>query len=165
MNERLPDLVFVAGIGQLCVLFAMALVPWWLNWKEELASLKRLHSVYDWATLHPAAAGQAGLALTGLFYGDAENLSEYRWASLIWNFRRTGRPASRLTSAPDFQLTTCSSRSPISSWQSCMVNPLMGFPSADRIATRTPPTADVAKLMPSELPWKVSGRVTNSPPR
>lgn len=48
MNERLPDLIFAAGIGQLCVLFASALVPSRLNWKEELASLKRLHKQMYW---------------------------------------------------------------------------------------------------------------------
>jgi hypothetical protein len=43
MNEILPRLIFAAGIGQLGILAASALVPFQLDWKRELASLPRLH--------------------------------------------------------------------------------------------------------------------------
>ena len=43
MNEILPRLIFAAGIGQLGILTASALVPFQLDWKRELASLPRLH--------------------------------------------------------------------------------------------------------------------------
>lgn len=43
MNDLLPNLIFAAGIGQLGILVASALVPFQLDWKRELASLPRLH--------------------------------------------------------------------------------------------------------------------------
>lgn len=48
MNPYLPTLIFAAGFGQLSVLVASALVPLRLNWREELASLKRLHRQMYW---------------------------------------------------------------------------------------------------------------------
>jgi hypothetical protein len=48
MNQLLTNLIFAAGIGQLGVLIASALVPLRLNWREELASLKRLHRQMYW---------------------------------------------------------------------------------------------------------------------
>jgi hypothetical protein len=48
MNELLPMLIFAAGIGQLSVLIASALVPLRLNWREELQPLKRLHRQMYW---------------------------------------------------------------------------------------------------------------------
>ena len=39
----LSNLIFIAGLGQLGVLAASALVPFRLNWKEELAPLTKLH--------------------------------------------------------------------------------------------------------------------------
>jgi len=49
MTEALLDrCLFLAGAGQLCVLVASALVPFRLNWKEELASLSRLHWQMYW---------------------------------------------------------------------------------------------------------------------
>ena len=48
MNEALPTLVFAAGIGQLGVLIASALVPFRLNWKAELKGLSRLHRQMYW---------------------------------------------------------------------------------------------------------------------
>jgi hypothetical protein len=43
MNIDLSSLVFVAGLAQLSVLVASALVPFRLNWNVELAGLPRLH--------------------------------------------------------------------------------------------------------------------------
>jgi hypothetical protein len=41
-------LVFAAGIGQLCVLIASALVPFRLNWKTEFQGLPKLHRQMYW---------------------------------------------------------------------------------------------------------------------
>ena len=41
-------LITLAGAGQLCVLVASALVPARLNWKQDLASLSRLHRQMYW---------------------------------------------------------------------------------------------------------------------
>jgi len=48
MNDLLPHLIFAAGIGQLGVLIASALVPIRLNWREELGCLKPLHRQMYW---------------------------------------------------------------------------------------------------------------------
>ncbi|HEY3043236.1 MAG TPA: hypothetical protein VGJ39_04390 [Vicinamibacterales bacterium] len=44
----LARLIYFAGIGQLCVLMASALVPFQLNWREELRPLARLHRQMYW---------------------------------------------------------------------------------------------------------------------
>ena len=44
----LTDLIFVAGLGQLGILTASAMVPWGLQWKTELAPLPRLHRQMHW---------------------------------------------------------------------------------------------------------------------
>jgi len=46
--ELLARLIFVAGAGHLCILVASSLVPFRLNWKEELKSLSRLHRQMYW---------------------------------------------------------------------------------------------------------------------
>src|ERR1700757_2855143 len=48
MRNLLSHLIFVAGIGQLCVLIASALVPLRLNWKTIFQSLPRLHRQMYW---------------------------------------------------------------------------------------------------------------------
>lgn len=48
MQELLPTLIFLAGIGQIGVLIASALVPFQLKWKTELAVLSRLHRQMYW---------------------------------------------------------------------------------------------------------------------
>ena len=48
MREYLPTLIFLAGIGQLSVLVASALVPLRLNWRKEFAKLSRLHRQMYW---------------------------------------------------------------------------------------------------------------------
>ncbi len=48
MDTTLSHLIFVAGIGQLAVLIASALVPFRLNWREELRSLSKLHRQMYW---------------------------------------------------------------------------------------------------------------------
>jgi hypothetical protein len=48
MNEALPILILAAGVGQLSVLVASALVPFRLDWRHELASLSKLHRQMYW---------------------------------------------------------------------------------------------------------------------
>ncbi len=48
MQELLARLITLAGIGQLGVLIASALVPFRLNWKAELSCLSRLHRQMYW---------------------------------------------------------------------------------------------------------------------
>lgn len=48
MNEILPDLIRAGGVGQLLVLVASSLVPFQMNWKDELKSLSRLHRQMYW---------------------------------------------------------------------------------------------------------------------
>jgi len=48
MDVILPDLLLAAGAGQLGVLVASALVPFRLNWKEDLQSLPKLHRQMYW---------------------------------------------------------------------------------------------------------------------
>src|SRR4029453_19214339 len=48
MREWLPTLIFLAGLAQLGVFVASALVPFQLKWKTELASLSRLHRQMYW---------------------------------------------------------------------------------------------------------------------
>jgi hypothetical protein len=43
MEQALPRLIFAAGMGQLGVLIASALVPIRLRWRTELSCLPRLH--------------------------------------------------------------------------------------------------------------------------
>ena len=48
MNDLLPKVIFAGGVGQLIVLIASALVPFQLNWLDELRSLSRLHRQMYW---------------------------------------------------------------------------------------------------------------------
>ena len=48
MQAHLPNLLFVAGVGQLSVLVASALVPIRLKWRDEFRSLSRLHRQMYW---------------------------------------------------------------------------------------------------------------------
>jgi hypothetical protein len=48
MRDALPGLIFAAGIGQLCVLIASALVPLRLNWRAEFVKLSLLHRQMYW---------------------------------------------------------------------------------------------------------------------
>lgn len=40
--------IFFAGLAQLCILMASALVPFRLNWRTELSGLSRLHRQMYW---------------------------------------------------------------------------------------------------------------------
>jgi hypothetical protein len=48
MQELMPQLIFLAGAAQLCILIASALVPFRLQWTTELAVLSRLHRQMYW---------------------------------------------------------------------------------------------------------------------
>ena len=48
MHNHFPTLLFIAGVGQLSVLVASALVPIRLKWREEFQSLSRLHRQMYW---------------------------------------------------------------------------------------------------------------------
>jgi hypothetical protein len=48
MQTMLGSLIFMAGVGQLAVLIASALVPFRLNWRGELQCLSRLHRQMYW---------------------------------------------------------------------------------------------------------------------
>ena len=48
MQAYLPNLLFIAGIGQLSVLVASALVPIRLKWRDEFQPLSRLHRQMYW---------------------------------------------------------------------------------------------------------------------
>ena len=48
MQAHLPSLIFVAGLGQLSVLVASALVPLRLKWRDEFQSLSPLHRQMYW---------------------------------------------------------------------------------------------------------------------
>jgi hypothetical protein len=48
MDLMLTRLIVVAGVGQLAVLLASAIVPFQLRWREELQPLSRLHRQMYW---------------------------------------------------------------------------------------------------------------------
>lgn len=48
MQERLTTLIYFAGVAQLFVLIASALVPFQLKWRQELAVLPRLQRQMYW---------------------------------------------------------------------------------------------------------------------
>jgi hypothetical protein len=48
METTLARLIFLAGLGQVGVLMASALVPFRLNWRDELRGLSRLHRQMYW---------------------------------------------------------------------------------------------------------------------
>jgi len=48
MHTTVASLIFTAGVGQLAVLIASALVPFRLNWRAELQCLSRLHRQMYW---------------------------------------------------------------------------------------------------------------------
>ncbi len=48
MREYLPLFILIAGMGQLLILFASALVPIQLEWKQRLAELPRLVRQLFW---------------------------------------------------------------------------------------------------------------------
>jgi hypothetical protein len=67
MNETLARLLFAAGIAQLCVLVASALVPFRLEWRREFQPLSRLHRQMYWTYGGYVVMGIVALGLISLF--------------------------------------------------------------------------------------------------
>jgi hypothetical protein len=74
----MKDLIFFAGIGQLCVLIASALVPIRLNWKADLQTLPRLHRQLFWVY-----GGYVVLAIVSLGLICVFNAAELAQGSLL----------------------------------------------------------------------------------
>jgi hypothetical protein len=67
MKELIPRLIFLAGVGQLGVLIASALVPFQLKWKTELTVLSRLHRQMYWVYGGYVVLAIAAFGLISLF--------------------------------------------------------------------------------------------------
>ena len=67
MQALMPTLIFLAGVGQLGVLIASALVPFQLRWKTELAVLSRLHRQMYWVYGGYVVLAIASFGLLSLF--------------------------------------------------------------------------------------------------
>ena len=70
MEPSLATLIFIAGIGQLSVLVASALVPVRLNWREEFKSLSRLHRQMYWVYGGYVVLSIIALGLLSIFNAD-----------------------------------------------------------------------------------------------
>ncbi len=70
MDVTLPDLIRLAGVGQLGILVASALVPFRLNWSRDLAPLPRLHRQMYWTYGGYVVLGIVALGLTSLLCAD-----------------------------------------------------------------------------------------------
>ena len=93
MRELLSQLIFIGGIGQLCVLVASAMVPIRLNWKAELQSLSRLHRQMYWVYGGYIVLSIVAFGLISLFNAEAlANGSRLArsfclYAGLFWGIR------------------------------------------------------------------------------
>jgi uncharacterized membrane protein YhaH (DUF805 family) len=74
MRELMARLIFLAGVGQLGVLIASALVPFQLKWKTELAILSRLHRQMYWVYGGYVVLAIAAFGLISIF--NAEELAK-----------------------------------------------------------------------------------------
>lgn len=66
----LPTILFLAGAAQLCVLIASSLVPFRLNWKEELRGLSKLHRQMYWVYGGYVVLAITAFGLLSLFNAD-----------------------------------------------------------------------------------------------
>ena len=93
MDEILPRLIFLAGIGQLGVLVASALVPFQLDWKHSLSKLPRLHRQMYLIYCGYVVLGIVTLGLTSLLLsselaaGSALAVAFSIYAALFWGIR------------------------------------------------------------------------------
>jgi hypothetical protein len=69
-REWLPTVIFLAGMAQLCILIASALVPFQLKWKTELTVLSRLHRQMYWIYGGYVVLAIAAFGLICLFSSD-----------------------------------------------------------------------------------------------
>jgi hypothetical protein len=70
LDESLPLLIRLAGIGHLAILLPAALVPSQLKWKTELAALSRLNRQMHWVYGGYVVLSISAFALISLFYAD-----------------------------------------------------------------------------------------------
>ena len=73
MDITLGRLIFIAGLGQLGVLIAAAIVPFQLNWRHELRGLSRLHRQMHW--VYGGYVALSILAFAAISIVNAEQLS------------------------------------------------------------------------------------------
>ena len=85
MHETLGHVIFVAGLAHFAILIASALVPIRLNWKDDLATLPRLHRQLFWVY-----GGYIVLAIVALglisIVGAAELAAETLLARLVCGY-------------------------------------------------------------------------------
>ena len=67
MQEWLEPMIFLAGLGQLCILVASVQVPFQLKWKTELTLLSRLHRQMYWVYGGYVVLAIAAFGLISLF--------------------------------------------------------------------------------------------------
>jgi len=68
MDMQLETLIRFAGFGQLSVLIASAIVPFRLDWRGELTSLKRLHRQMYWVYGGYVVLAIVAFALISVFH-------------------------------------------------------------------------------------------------
>jgi hypothetical protein len=73
-TELMAQLIFAAGLGQAGVLVASALVPFKLNWREDLRPLSRLHRQMYWVYGGYVVLSIVAFALLSIF--NARELAE-----------------------------------------------------------------------------------------
>ena len=73
-TELMARLIFAAGLGQAGVLVASALVPFQLNWREDLRPLSRLHRQMYWVYGGYVMLSIVAFALLSIF--NARELAE-----------------------------------------------------------------------------------------
>ncbi|MDA0660937.1 MAG: hypothetical protein O2931_10460 [Planctomycetota bacterium] len=92
-REILASLIFLAGICQLSVLIASALVPIRLNWREEFRSLSNLHRQLYWVYGGYVVLSIVALALISLLNsvelasGSRLARSVCTYAAAFWGIR------------------------------------------------------------------------------
>ena len=93
MEAVLARMIFLAGVGQLAILIASALVPVRLNWRDELRSLSRLHRQMYWVyggyiVLSIGALGTISILNSGeLASGSGLARGFCAYAALFWGIR------------------------------------------------------------------------------
>ena len=93
MDAVLPQLIVIAGVGQLGVLIASALVPFRVDWRRNLQVLSRLHRQMYWTYGGYVALSIAAFALLSILHarelaggsGIARGLSAY--IAVFWGIR------------------------------------------------------------------------------
>ena len=107
MRELLSHLIFIGGIGQLCVLIASAMVPFRLNWRAELKCLSRLHRQMYWVyggyvVLSIIAFGLISLSNADtLASGTRLARSFCLYVALFWGIRLALQPVFDVTATFD----------------------------------------------------------------